>query len=60
MLVLMYSILSAHSHIVVTAMQILWSLHALVVLFSVDAANSHKGSQGTIECVLNCLYVSVL
>ncbi|XP_038551311.1 interleukin-2 receptor subunit beta [Micropterus salmoides] len=46
-------------------MQILWSLHVLVVLFSVDAAHSHKGSQG-LSCVndfvnnVSCTWTSSL
>ncbi|XP_035510284.1 interleukin-2 receptor subunit beta [Morone saxatilis] len=34
------------SRIVVIAMKILWSLHVLVLLFSVESMHLHKGSQG--------------
>ncbi|XP_070837193.1 interleukin-2 receptor subunit beta [Chaetodon trifascialis] len=38
------------SHIVVMAMEMPWSLFVLAALLSVDAAHSHKGSQG-LSCV---------
>lgn len=43
-------------------METLWSVYALALLFSVDAAHSHKGSKGITECVQKCnsLCVTVL